>query len=745
MENVSLSLYLNNTCNLNCSYCNIDHNEEVTVNEEQVKKFILTNKDEIDFKNISLYGGEPTIICSNQFITFLKENFKNITITTNLKDKKAIENLINILGKQASLTVSYNIEIDNILKTNIEIFKDYINKFNITVTKKNLPKLYDMISFLSKYETKILLSPEIDKNLKGYELDKEELKKQLQLIFDNKLERKLLNFDRIRKNIKTNFEQCKKTALSISKNGNLSSCSYVSDNYISAHTYTFGNLTTKLKDINVEYPNIELKSFDNTNCMECKKCHNYHCTSRYMVNEDNKVQQQICEFYSVLHDFAHTYKFKPNLEKINIFMTEQCNMKCTYCFEKEFKNRLGKVSNEIIEKSMDLLFSNDDGKEKKFTFFGGEPSLNIEGMRHALNYYLKLKNKGLKSTIFFDINTNLLVLTDELIELFKEIRTHTPFYISVSCDGFKELNDKQRIDLNGNGTYDRVISNVKKLRMVLNKKCKCDRVIICKHTVLNNQNIPFIEKICNEAWEQRNLFDEFSMNYVTPGKGEHEFITKENLQFIYDYYYKELPKINNNEKKEFITKYLTSSFYLNTNILNNYGFAVCDAGNNNLSIRSNGDIMLCHAFLDKIDEDYSKIKIDNILNINTKDFGFTLDNPWYKMLNKNENINSGDLIVKSELGYDCKLCMFKFMCHTCIANLKEIKGNELIKTKEQCMRTLNQAEILLKIKEIQGLKELKELQEIENELIEHIREGITDVGELAVGNRKILMELIKNE
>lgn len=743
MENVSLSLYLNNTCNLNCSYCNIDHNEEVTVNEEQVKKFILTNKDEIDFKNISLYGGEPTIICSNQFITFLKENFKNITITTNLKDKKAIENLINILGNKASLTVSYNIEIDNILKTNIEIFKDYINKFNITVTKKNLPKLYDMINFLSKYESKILLSPEIDKNLKDYELDKEEFKKQLQLIFDNKLERNLINFYRIANNKKSDFEYCKKTCLSISKNGKLSSCPYVSDNYISAHTYTFGDLATKLKDINVEYPNIELKSFNNTNCMECKKCYNFNCTSRYMVNGNNKVQQQICEFHSTLYDFAHEYKYKPDLESITIFMTEQCNMKCTYCFEKDFKNRLDKASNEVIEKSMDLLFANDDGKEKKFKFFGGEPSLNIEGIRHALNYYLKLKENGLKSTVYFDINTNLLVLTDELIELFKEIRTHTPFYISVSCDGFKELNDKQRIDLNGNGTYDRVISNVKKLRVALNEKCNCTRIKIGKHTVLTNDNIPFINKICDEAWEQRYLFDEFSLAYITPGKGEHEFITKENLQKISDFYYNLDLKMEK-EKKDFIYKYLTI-LNLDTNILYNYGYSLCDVINNTLSVRANGDIIACHAFLDKIDEDYSKIKIDNILNINTKDFGFTLNNPWYKMLNKNENINSGDLIIKSELGYDCKLCMFKFMCHTCIANLKEIKGNELIKTKEQCMRTLNQAEILLKIKEIQGLKELKELQEIENELIEHIREGITDVGELAVGNRKILMELIKNE
>lgn len=743
MENVELNLYLNDTCNLNCNYCNADHSKGVTVNEEQVKKFILENKEEINFDNINLYGGEPSIIYSNQFLNFLKEHFKKITITTNLKDKIAIENLINVLGNKLSLTVSYNIKINNILKENIEYFKKHINKFSITVTKNNIYKLYETIFYLNKYESKILLSPEIDKNLIGYKLNKEEFREQLQLIFDNKLERKLINFEKIRTNRKANFEYCKKSNLSISKEGKLSSCSYVSDNYISAHTFIFGDLTTKLKDITIEYPNIELKSFNDTNCIECKKCHNYNCSPRYMVNNDNKVQQQICEFNSIFYDFSHEYKFKPNLESVTVFMTEQCNMKCTYCFERDFKNRLGKISNKAIEKSMDLLFANDDGKEKKFTFFGGEPSLNIEGIRHALEYYLKLKNDGLKSTIYFDINTNLLVLTDELIELFKEIRINAPFYISVSCDGFKEINDKQRIDINGNGTYDKIISNVKRLREAFDEKCKCDRVKICKHTVLTNGNIPFIKEICDEAWEQRNIFDELSLTYVTPGKGEHEFITKENLEFIANYFYEELPKMEK-VKEDFIYNYLRL-LNLETNMLNNYGYALCDVVNNQLSVRANGDIIACHAFLDKIDEDYSKIKIDNILEIDTKNFGFKLDSQWYKLLNKDEDVNSGELIIKSELGYDCKLCPFKFMCHTCIANLKEINGNVLIKSEEKCMITLNQAEILLKIREIQGLKELKDSQEIENELIENITEGITSVGELAVGNRKILEGLIKDE
>lgn len=745
MDKATLSLYLDDLCNLNCNYCNLNHRKEMNMaTEDQIKQFILNNKQNINFDYISLLGGEPSIIYSNDFLYFLNDNFKEILITTNLYDEINVEKIISIVGNKLLLTVSYNDNINDILIKNIEKFKNYIDKFSIVVNNENVNKLFYIVKQLSKFEKKISLSPEIDKNLKGYKFNTEEFKIQLKKIFNNQLYKNLVNYNKILNNRHADYDLCKSSTLNISKSGKLSSCTYVSDIYKTSNEYVFGNIfNTKINDIKVDYKNVEMKSFNNIECKKCKKCHNYKCISRYQVNKDNKIQQQICEFNSTLYDFIISYKYKPNLKSITMFMTEQCNMKCTYCFEKDFKNRLGKVSNEVIEKSLDLLFSNDNGEEKKFTFFGGEPSLNIKGMRHTLNYYLKLKNNGLKSTIFFDINTNLLVLTDELIELFKEIRIHAPFYISVSCDGFKEINDSQRIDLNGKGTYDKVISNVIKLRSELNKECNCTRVKICKHTVLSNQNIKFIEKICDEAFEQKNIFDDFSITYITPGKGEHEMISMENLKFISDFYTNKLPLMSI-EKQKFIKKYL-DIMNLETDALNNEGFSLCDVVDSTLSIRSNGDIIPCHAFLDKIDEDYSKIKIENILNIDINNFGFDFNSQWHKLLDKDNRVKNEELIIKSELGYECKLCPFKFLCHTCIANLKEINGNLLIKTEEQCMRVLNQAEILLKIKEMQAIKELKELQNIEDEMITNIANGIMHVSDLAINNRQKLMEILGNE
>ena len=672
-----------------------------------------------------------------------------VSVTSNLKDLNGLKQMIKILGKKVIISGSYNKEIDEIFFDNAMQIKDNLWRTSIVVTKDNISELYDYVSKLVKLDVPILLSPEQAKDNKGYHIDIELLKKQLKLIFDNKYQRKLVNHEKILSNRKADPKQCEDTTLLITKIGNLEVCSHASTIYGSATPFVFGNIfETKIKDIKIEYPNVKAYSFDGTDCLECGKCHNYACSPRIYDSIYNQIQPQVCEFYNTFYDFAINYKVFPKLDRITILMTEKCNMKCTYCFEKEFKNQCGNIDNRAIKKALDMVFKNDDGSEKKITFFGGEPSLNLNGMKFAFEYYKELKSKGLKSTALFDINTNLLVLTDELIDFIKEVKKDAFFYISVSLDGFKEINDKNRIDLNRKGTYDRVIDNAKKLREEL--ICKendqtCSRISICKHSVLTNENIPYIDKICETAWNQRNIFTEFSLAYITPEKGEHECLTMENLEKLKTYY-DSVKQMKDLEKKEFILQYL-KLLNLNENILYNYNFSLCDVISNNLSIRANGDIIPCHAFLDKINnDDYNEeIKINNILDIDINNFGFSLKNKWYLLLDQEENVKNGDLKIESELGYDCNLCQFKFLCHTCIANLKEIKGNKLIKSEEQCMRTLNQAEILLRIKETQGIIELKKLQEIEDELIEHIREGITGVGELAVGNRKILMELIKDE
>lgn len=748
MEKAKISLYLDDKCNINCNYCSVNYDIKKSISEKDIEKFIKENEENIDFEYISLLGGEPSIIYSEDFFNFLAKKFKFIQITSNIKEIDIFLKMIKKYNNKISISASFNKEIKEIFKQNINTLYNNIERITYVVTKDDIETLYENIKFLSQFNKLILIEPEVDKNNIGYKIDGKKLEEQLNLIWEDKLENNLINLKRIKENEKTNQKKCQECNISITKTGSIESCSHACSYYKTAKCFSFGNIfETKIKDIIIEYPEEKISSYDGVSCEECKICHNFSCVPRIYETKDKKIQEQICEFNRIFYNFATNYIYKINVKSLSIFMTEQCNMKCTYCFERNFKNKIGKVSNDIIKKAIDLLFVFDTGIEKKLTFFGGEPTLNIEGMEFAIDYYIKLKEKGYKNTIYFDINTNLLYINDKLIDLFKKIKKHAGLYISVSLDGFKDINDTQRIDIHGNPTYEKIIENVKKLNkelVICKDRKKCERVKICKHTVMTNENLPFIEKIAEEAWALKDLFTDFSTGYVTPEKGEHNYLTYENLEFVKKYY-DSLEKIEDKEKKEFIQKYLETLSLTEYGLLSD-GYAICNVIEDVFSIRANGDIIPCHSFFDQIeDEKYeTEIKINNIMDINLNNFGLNMKSKWFPLIgNKDEKLKNGELKIKSELGYDCALCPFKFMCHTCIANLKDIINGTLIKKEETCMRVLNQAEILLKLKEIRALKELKELQNLEEEKINNLIEGIIKTGNLTVKNKENIDLLLK--
>lgn len=747
MKKAILSLYTDDKCNLNCSYCSVDYDTKTSITEKDVKDFIENNRANIDFNLIQLFGGEPTIIYSEEFMSYLCENFKKIYVTTNLKDITKLKLINEKYPDKLFISASYNEEVRGVFEKHIKELGNIIAKVSRVVTKDNIKTLYDDVKFFSSLEVDYFLEPEIDRNNIGYNIDNDLLRQQFQLIWDNHLEDKMINFDRIRNNYKTNQELCTSESLSITKTGLIESCSHACSFYKTNGHFSFGNIfDTKIKDIEIKYPEEEIISYDGTKCLDCKICHNYSCATRIYETKEHRIQEQVCEFNRVLYDFATNYVYKIDVKSLSVYMTEQCNLKCTYCFERDFKNSLGKVSNEIIKKAIDLLMFSNTGEEKKFSFFGGEPTLNTDGIEFAANYYHSLKESGYKNDLVFDITTNLYKISDKVVNAFKKVNEYAPLSITVSLDGFKELNDKQRIDIAGNPTYDTIIKNARVMNEKLFKGRVCHGYYLnfSKHTVITNESIKFIDKIVEEAWNTRDIFTNFSVAYVTSGKGEHTYLEYENLKYIKKYFDKILESDISNEKKEFIEEYL-SPLNLTEYPLNTDGYAMCNAIEEVFSIRANGDILPCHAFFDEIEStNYStEIKINNILDVDPSNFGLTIKSKWFPLVgDKNKNLNEKKLKIKSELGYDCELCPFKFMCHTCIAGLKDIIGNTLIKSEETCMRTLNQAEILLDIKKANAEKRLEELTKIENEKIDFLLNKIIEVGELVISNKNQIDNII---
>lgn len=708
----TLRIMTSQKCNYNCEYCQLDKNIENTVKDIEVINFIKNNLDYIDKTKINLLGGEPTICYSEELYEFLFNNFNSVIFVSNMKDKQKIEYLINKFKNKIKFMVSINEFTEEDIKW-LTKYKKYINRFSYIVTKNRENKIYEDIKWIKNINIPIKLSPEHNEN--EYLFNKDVLINQF-IKINNSFGYLVENFlyDIPFKN--QDCDDCLDKLIIITPNGDICNCSYSNSNYKRSNHIPIGNIyNNNLNNLNYDiikqYKNKEVIGNNNIKCKNCRKCNNYFCYTRGCSSSENKILSQICQFNDIIYDFLlENKKYYIDINEISLFMTEKCNLKCTYCFEQNYKNRLGNIPNEYIEKAMYLLNRYDTGINKRIVFFGGEPTLNIEGIEYSFKVAKKLKDNGLKNKINFIFNTNLYFLNPKLIQIIKEYSKYFFIEISISLDGCKEANDICRIDIDNNGTYDKIISNVHALYQEFDK---CKNVRIIKHSVLSNENIKYIDKILDTAYKEKFLFDELSLSFTTPAKGITNPISRENIKMLS---YKSLELFNeflknNNEEYLFKYNYLLglqcSPLLLNDNIEE---FSICDTLDSVISIRANGDIIPCHAYLDHIeDNEYEEIRLDNINNVDINNFGIPINNKFSILINKKEKILSNKIKIKSELGFNCQECKIKKLCHLCFANSK-IENNSIIRSAESCMRTMDVADILYKIKKMEGLRELENLK-----------------------------------
>ena len=191
----------------------------------------------------------------------------------------------------------------------------------------------------------------------------------------------------------------------------------------------------------------------------------------YSIEEINQTLMLCLEkkfIYSLKKDFDEyeLVKYDKNFNNygtkyLRLYITQNCNFKCTYCFEKKHSG-FEYMSLETIINSFyafkKYLDSGDCLNTIKINYYGGEPLLRFDIIETSLPYLRKIF-KEYKSVIKITINTNGTLLNREIIEWAIKNKIH--FYISI--DGSKNTNDKNRIFQNGRGTYEEIIKKIKLL------------------------------------------------------------------------------------------------------------------------------------------------------------------------------------------------------------------------------------------------------------------------------------------
>lgn len=289
-------------------------------------------------------------------------------------------------------------------------------------------------------------------------------------------------------------------------------------------------------------------------------------------------------------------------------LSENCNLKCLHCYQENHKPVQLKIDElvDIYEQFKELLSKIQMKGHINIT--GGEPFCNP--------YLFKVLDliKNDSDNISFSILTNGTLITEELA---KKIKSYNPYYVQVSLDGGKKINDYIR----GQGVYKKIGNAIKILRN--------ENIFTSVSFTANNLNYKEFPKVikyatkcgANNVWSDR---------YIPLGDLEEKDLTL-NYKQTQEYFkiMKKQRDIAWNKKSETsISMNRALQFQLNNDFA--YG---CTAGKSLLTVMENGDLVPCRRM---------PIVVGNLLR--------------EKMINIYENSDILKRLRNEDIPEDCKEC-----------------------------------------------------------------------------------------
>lgn len=370
--------------------------------------------------------------------------------------------------------------------------------------------------------------------------------------------------------------------------------------------------------------------------------------------------------YSAINNFDYTFK-KANTSKpyaISIVVTNECNLRCSYCCYSESFNYTHDYirSNDEFNYERFLHFVSQNYKKNDrvtIGFYGGEPLLRFDAIMKIVYELNKLE-----SDFTYTMTTNGVLLEDTEINFC--IKNN--FMLVVSIDGPKEIHDKKRKTINGHGTWNKVMENFKRIKSI-NTEYFNDNVSI--NSVVDTTE----EWIKVKQWLQKNSYagrinfrskphqEEIQYN---PWGSEPVDMDKliENIDsFIELLEAKSYDNIESDSVKMLKLIHARSE--------KAFGMALCDPGNSKFLMDTNGDLYSCDKF----------------------DFAYKLG-----------HINSGiDPVKSSELKSDfktivdnnCVKCWAYSLCSPCYAHFATPDKLEL--NRNYCLNKKYKLLLMLKV------------------------------------------------
>ena len=312
---------------------------------------------------------------------------------------------------------------------------------------------------------------------------------------------------------------------------------------------------------------------------------------------ESSIKEAVAEIEELIKDgllYSHdiyrpVYEAKtqnPPVKALCLHMAHDCDLRCRYCFAGTgaFHGERTLMDDEVARKAIDFVIENSQNRRNiEIDFFGGEPMLNFEVVKNTVCYAEEMGKKHGKN-FRFTITTNGNIINEEQVKYINEHMSN----IVLSCDGRKEVNDKNRKTTDGRGTYDIIINKFRKIADSRNQNNYYVRGTFTK------DNLDFAKDVIHLA----DLgFKQISVEPVALPENSPLAITEENLEEVFKEYERLAEEIIKREKDENDT----FNFFHFMIDLDNGPCALkrisgCGAGCEYLAVTPSGDIYPCHQF-----------------------------------------------------------------------------------------------------------------------------------------------------
>lgn len=271
---------------------------------------------------------------------------------------------------------------------------------------------------------------------------------------------------------------------------------------------------------------------------------------------------------------------------ITLEINRICNLRCSYCYIKEKNNE--QMTFETAKNSVEfaikrLIDMNHKKRVINIDFLGGEPLISFKLIKEIVTYCEQRKNEK-KIKFYYTLTSNGTIFNEDIYSFL----LRNKFSLKISLDGNEQVNDINRKDIKGQGSYNLVKENLKYLRRY---EINTNKVVQISNVLTKNNYRHYYESV-------KFFVEELGFKYIDTGFDSNEKWSIKDIDELKDIfdnilkYYLECAKLGN----EFVWGILEDVLDGMDNVFRLYS---CGAGIISFYVSFDGKYYLCPAMLKK--------------------------------------------------------------------------------------------------------------------------------------------------